>query len=234
MGMNELKIFENPEFGKIKEFQNEKPNPVMGIVYAIEYGDGFSKIGMTSIPANRTAALKHYITDYMGYPVNRIMISPWHTNYKENERKLHRIFDDCRIPNTELFSVTVQEIVSIIESGEILFNDNSKEILEEIKQGSEALIEFGKSVMRGDYCRTQSDVDCFNAMYENLLKKSDSLTEEVLFTARNLIDNYRFVLETNMEIELALLKSWFVDKWMEYDLLPKNETCSKYVNKGAL
>ena len=85
--MNELKIFEKDEFLRIKDFQKEKPNAVMGIVYAIEYGDGFSKIGMSSVPANRTLTLKHYISDYMQYPVNRIIckLAAADTGFGKNE-----------------------------------------------------------------------------------------------------------------------------------------------------
>ncbi len=175
--MNELKIFEKDEFSQIKDFQKEKPNAVMGIVYAIEYGNGFCKIGMSSVPANRTLALKHYISDYMQYPVNRIMITTWHTNYRQNEKKLHEEFSDCRIPNTELFCVNVQDVVDSIKRGVICFEDNSAKLLDEIKRGSEYLIEFGKSVMRGDYDTHKTSVNEFEKMYDQMLKKSDSLTE---------------------------------------------------------
>lgn len=217
--MDELKIFEKDEFLRIKDFQKEKPNAVMGIVYAIEYGDGFSKIGMSSVPANRTLTLKHYISDYMQYPVNRIMITTWHTNYRQNEKKLHKEFSDCRIPNTELFSVNVQEIVDSIKRGTICFEDKSAEMLDEIKRGSKYLIEFGKSVMRGDYDTHKASVNEFEKMYDQMLEKSDSLTEEAVFTARSLVDSYRESLEDNMEKELNTLKRYFVDKWAAYGLL---------------
>lgn len=72
--MNELRIFSKNEFEEIKDFQKERPNAVMGIVYAIEYDKGYCKIGMSSIPADRTFTIKHYISDYMQFPVNRIMV----------------------------------------------------------------------------------------------------------------------------------------------------------------
>ena len=74
--MNNIKIFEENEFNKIKNLQKEKPNSVVGIIYAIGYGNGVSKIGMSSFPANRTSILTHYINDYMQCPVDKILISP--------------------------------------------------------------------------------------------------------------------------------------------------------------
>lgn len=220
--MNEIKLFERKDFRLIKEFQKEKPNPVSGIVYAIEYGEGYSKIGMSSVPAERISLLRHYISDYMQNSVNRIMISPWHTNYRQNEKVLHNAFSDCRIPNTELFSVGIKEISDFILNNGLLFEDKSKEIIDEIQRESDALIEFGKSVMRGDYDFQKKDVCDFKDVYDNMLRTSDTLNDEILFITKGFIDDYRSALEDYTESELMKIKSYFVDKWIEHGLLNKN------------
>ena len=42
--MNNIKIFEENEFNKIKDLQKEKPNSVVGIIYAIGYGMESAKL----------------------------------------------------------------------------------------------------------------------------------------------------------------------------------------------
>lgn len=223
--MDKVRIFEKKNFSQIKDFQKEKPNAVMGVVYAIEYSGGYCKIGMSSFPADRTSVLKHYISDYMQKQVRKIMISEWHTNYRKNEKLLHEAFSDCRIPNTELFSVCVEEIALHILNEGILLEDRSEEILEEIKRESDLLIEFVKSVMRGDYVKKEKSEERFNfsEMYDNMLESADALTDEILFTAKAFIDDYKAALEDSMELELMKLKSSFVDKWVKYGLI--NEEC---------
>lgn len=221
--MNEVRVFNNAEFGKIKEFQKEKPNPVVGIVYAIEYNDRFCKIGMSSVPSQRTSIIKHYISDYMQEKVTRIMISFWHTNYRENEKKLHEAFKDCRLPNTELFSVSVDEVVEFILDGGITFDDKSMQILEEIDKGSKWLIEFGESVMRGDFDqREESGKESFYDKYENMLRNAKILNDEIKFKARAFIEDYEEYLELKKESKIMRLKGYFFDKWVEYGLVNEN------------
>lgn len=232
--MNELMIFENEEFYKIKDFQNRKPNSVMGIIYAIEYGNGYSKIGMSSVPASRTFTLKHYISDYMQKPVARIMISTWHTNYRENEKHLHKEFIDCRIPNTELFSVGIDEICNFIYDGGILFEDKSKEIIEKINRRSDALIKFGESILNGDYDFREKNEFNFSKMYDDMLKSSKSLTDEILFTTRVFVDDYRASLEDSMKFELMQLKGYFVDKWIQYNLISEKDILNIYNSREMI
>ena len=73
-------------------------------------------------------------------------------------------FSKFRIPNTEVFTVSVDQIAKFIVSDKgILFEDNSEEILKDIEQSGKALIEFGKSLLRGDFYSSKSD-------FENLKK----------------------------------------------------------------
>ena len=222
--MNEVMVFNNAEFDKIKDFQREKPNPVVGIVYAVEYDNRFCKIGMSSVPAERTHTIKHYIGDYMQKNVTGIMISKWHTNYRENEKLLHEKFKDCRLPNTELFSVDIAEISELILNGGILLEDNSEEILSEIQKGSKAFLEFGKAVLRGDYSGRMEghDKNNFFDVYEQMLNSATCLSDDIIFTGRAFVDDYRAFLEEKANAEIMQLKAFFIDKWVEHGLLNEN------------
>jgi hypothetical protein len=219
--MKELKIFEKKDFYKIKDMQKEKPNAVMGIVYAIGYNNGFCKIGMSSLPADRTSALSHYISDYMQMPVDKIVISGWHTNYRQNERILHEEFSSCRIPNTELFSCDIQEVIDFMNDDGIKFEDNSNEILKNIERRSDKLIEFAKSVMCGGF--EYENAKKFCEEYDKILKESNELTDEIIFMAKVLVDNYKDALEERTKKEVSELKACFVDKWIQYGLIDEEK-----------
>lgn len=219
--MNELKIFQKDEFYKINDFQKEKPNPVMGIVYAVEYNKGFSKIGMSSIPAERVPTIKHYISDYMQFPVNRIMISQWHTNYKENEKKLHKMFSDCRLPNTELFSVGIDEISDFIKNGGIIFEDKSFEILDEIERGGNALVEFCKCVVSGEYDVKIKSKEMIE--YENMLMSEGVLTKKVVEETKKIIDACEASLLFDVKCEISRIKGSFIEKWIKFGVIDEDD-----------
>jgi hypothetical protein len=60
-----------------------------------------------------------------------------------------------------------------------------------------------------------------------MLDDADSLTEEIIFTARVLVDDYRAALEDNMEAELSALKARFVEKWIEHGLIDESAIAAK-------
>ena len=64
-------------------------------------------------------------------------------------------------------------------------------------------------------------------MYDAMLDDADSLTEEIIFTARVLVDDYRAALEDNMEAELSALKARFIEKWIEHGLIDENTIAAK-------
>lgn len=99
--MNELQIFDNEDFAKIKEIENSNKGKYTGFFYVLEYGD-FVKIG-------------------------RLAISIPHTNYVENEKHLHEYFKDKRKRGSELFDCALEEIIpDILTVAE--YRDDSEKI----------------------------------------------------------------------------------------------------------
>lgn len=123
--MNEVRLFTREELEK-KSLGEGKISEYAGVVYAIEYGDGFVKIGCSKIPSDRVFAVKHLITDYMQKEVKRVLISPWHTNYRNNELLVHCFFKDKRIENTELFKTSIESVLQVMESGQLEYLDETE------------------------------------------------------------------------------------------------------------
>lgn len=142
--VSEIQIFNNEEFGKLKSI--EKSTPLyFGYVYVLEYGNQV-KIGQTKNPYQRITALNRQGKKYSDKDVGRVAIMPRCTNYREIEKNLHKIFEDYRKPDTELFSLSFEDTLSTIRQSNLDYQDNSKELE---KQGDQ-LLDFMKGFMRGN------------------------------------------------------------------------------------
>lgn len=222
--MNMLQIFCKNEFSKIEDLSSQKPNSVMGVIYAIEYDDKYCKIGMSSNPSNRISTLKHYISDYMQLSISRIMISKWHTNYQENEKIIHDYFSDRRVKNTELFSISIDEIVEFINKGNLIFEDESDEILDNIEHNTESLIQLSKSLMKGNYDPiSQHETQKAVSEYEKMLRYEGALTKTVVDMTTEIINNYEIELLLNVRNEINRLQMCFLEKWVEFGIIDKED-----------
>lgn len=122
--MNEIKIFENPEFGHIKEIEKELTT-FFGVVYLLECGD-LLKIGCSKVPYQRIMQLKRSATNYNGTKLKRVAITKPHTNYKENEKTLHSLFESKRKDGTELFDLNLDDALSAIDNFDLEYRDDSQ------------------------------------------------------------------------------------------------------------
>ncbi|MCM1235402.1 MAG: GIY-YIG nuclease family protein [Ruminococcus flavefaciens] len=107
--MNEIKIFENKDFDKVKEIRNDKGD-YLGYVYALECGE-FVKIGCTKRPYQRLRYLINSIENYGRMDIKRFALTKAHSNYYRNERRMHEYFKMYRVDETELFELKFKKAV---------------------------------------------------------------------------------------------------------------------------
>lgn len=134
---NKIEIFENEKFGAVRTTVKDF-NEFEGVVYVLECGD-LLKIGSSKQPDKRLSALIHQFKDYGDTPIGRFAMTTKHTNYVENEHKVHELLDDFRKDSTELFSVSFEEALEIIRNSKLEFKDETKKKKDESKKFSELM-----------------------------------------------------------------------------------------------
>lgn len=124
--MNDLQIFNNEEFVEIKEIEKRNKDKYTGFFYVLEYGK-FVKIGSTKNPYQRLMALKRNAVNYGEWGIGKVAISIPHTNYVENEKKLHKHFKSKRKQGSELFDCTLEDVLNSVETI-VIYKDDSEEL----------------------------------------------------------------------------------------------------------
>lgn len=106
-----------------------------GYVYAIELEHGV-KIGKTSKPHQRMTQLQGVFEKYGNRQIQRIAVSPIHSNYSQNETALLKTFGYVRRDNTEMTDAPFDFVIGAMErllfSHE--FNDKTEENLNSLKE----------------------------------------------------------------------------------------------------
>lgn len=100
------------------------PTEWHGYVYALEFGDGI-KIGFSTQLKSRIKSLRRSAAKYGDKETGVVLYSPSHTNYRENERQLHKFFAPQQIKSSERFGITLAEFVS--SSPGLEFKDESEQ-----------------------------------------------------------------------------------------------------------
>ena len=126
--MNELQIFNNEEFESIRIVEKGNKDKYTGFFYILEWNN-MVKIGSTKNPYQRLLALKRTAENYGSDKLGRIALSVHHTNYRDNERILHKFFSNCRKPDTELFNMEFEDVISKIPAN-LEYADDSEKINE--------------------------------------------------------------------------------------------------------
>ena len=124
--MNELQIFDNEDSAKIKEIEKNNKGKYTGFFYVLEYGD-FVKIGSTKNPYQRLMALKRNAVNYGNLKIGRLAISIPHTNYVENEKKLHEHFKSKRKQGSELFDYRFDDVLNSVKAV-VAYKDDSEKM----------------------------------------------------------------------------------------------------------
>ena len=125
--MNVNTNYNNKDICLFSEFdlkQIKKTNDWLGVFYLLEYNDSI-KVGCTKNPYQRYKQLVRNSKNYNNANIGRFFMSPWHTNYWENEKLLHNHFKKYRKPNTELFDITIEDFLSQMPI--INYEDDSEE-----------------------------------------------------------------------------------------------------------
>ena len=124
--MNDLQIFNNEEFGEIKEIEKRNKDKYTGFFYILEYGK-FVKIGSTKNPYQRLMALKRNAVNYGEWEIGKVAISIPHTNYVENEKKLHEHFKSKRKQGSELVDYRFDDVLNSVKAV-VAYKDDSEKM----------------------------------------------------------------------------------------------------------
>ena len=157
--MTNLQVFDNSQFGQVRSMLRDgEPwfvaadvcedvpergsTPYHGYVYAIEYGHGV-KIGCTTKLKSRIKSIKRDAKNYSDLHAGAFAYSQPHTNYRENEKLLHKFFEADRVKRSERFSFSLCSFLDNLPL--IKFRDESNEKATQ----SEAFMGFMKSFVGG-------------------------------------------------------------------------------------
>lgn len=182
--MTDLTVFKNEEFGEIRTVEQENKGKHTGFFYVLEW-DNVVKIGSTKEPYTRVMALKRNAENYGGSKLGRLAISVPHTNYAENEKKLHIHFSSKRKSGSELFEIEFETAISEIPEHMEYIDDSEK-----IDQRGDIFLAGMKDLLlgnhaAGDYTAGQEQMNESKPMAEAILvaqrriEELDKIIEEL-------------------------------------------------------
>ena len=134
------KIYEN--LNDIKQI-DQNIQEFLGTFYLLEYGE-YLKIGCSKKPYQRLKQLERQ-AKYADYSIGKFAVSIPHTNYRSNEKCLHKLFSSYRNEDTELFKVKIEDALGIVNQSDILYEDKSAEL----QKRTSAFVDAVKSFILG-------------------------------------------------------------------------------------
>ena len=138
--MNELQIFERENYTDLKAIDKKNKDKYTGFFYVLEWG-GSVKIGSSKYPYQRLMALKRTAEKYGDEALGRIALSVPHTNYRENEKFIHKIFSKERKSDSELFDLYFDEALDRLPDC-MDYKDDSEKLDEEATKVSDGFKSF--------------------------------------------------------------------------------------------
>ena len=187
----EFSIFSANEFD---ELVNLYPDSYQenGYVYILDLGEKV-KIGMSRSLPRRIPDLKRTLEKYGNNIIQHIAISPLHSNYSSNEKKLHEQFALSRKENTELFEQTFDYILDNLPlinfdppiPEQAILSDiarNSQEYLLSWVKSRLSIITQAKKIItiKADQWKTASEVASLYGVQDDCLRKIVCLHREEL------------------------------------------------------
>ena len=138
--MNEIKVAGKQKFMEldiysVEEFESlpREGDAYTGRIYAASFGERV-KIGSSKNVYKRIKSLKSQAR-YAGVSIGNVVVSGLHTNYRENEKKLHSIFVDKRLEKTELFNMSMNNVVEEIKK--LVYEHKEKELKDQTEKAAE-------------------------------------------------------------------------------------------------
>ena len=103
----------------IKEDRRNIPTNISrygGCVYAVEYKNGITKVGITTNPKNRFISIQGTRTYADGGKIKRILLSKPFTTYRDVEKKILKHYKRLRITSTELVRVDFEKVCDYLQN----------------------------------------------------------------------------------------------------------------------
>jgi hypothetical protein len=102
------------------EYFHETPKrKFKGYIYVVEFKNTYTgsnnivKIGASRNPYKELKNYNYEAMSYYSLIINKIILSAWHINYKENESLLHKSFKDRKIELGDLYCITLDVFIEI-------------------------------------------------------------------------------------------------------------------------
>lgn len=117
---------------------SDKIQSYKGFVYCFKTSRGLVKVGSTKQPKQRLRYhLKHFET-YGNTRITQVFLSYPHTNYRENEKEIHRILADKSINSSEFFKISFDDVTRLIS--ELYIEDDSENLKEDAQAGFDSFM----------------------------------------------------------------------------------------------
>ena len=141
--MSGLLVFNSAGCEALYQFEKSL-KAYFGVFYGVEFGE-YVKIGKSSAPYRRMIELQG-VASYGGKSLGRVCVSVPHTNYSENETKIHDYFSYARKGTLELFDLTIEQFMEKLPAINLEYKDDSARLERETRENAEQLILFAKGL----------------------------------------------------------------------------------------
>lgn len=198
-----------------------------GYVYILDLGEKV-KIGMSRSLPRRIPDLKRTLEKYGNNTIRHIAISPLHSNYSSNEKKLHEQFTLLRKENTELFEQTFDYILDNLPAinfdppipEQTILSDNAQNsqeyLLSWVKSRLFIIAQAKKIIMiKAEQWKTASEVASLYNIQDDCLRSIVHLHHKELF------QDGLITVSSSKNLDIYLMSN-FVYK-------PTIETCRGYI-----
>lgn len=203
---NNTQIFVKEDFSRLKKIT--PPNDYYGLVYVMQWGNCV-KVGCSHNIYSRLISLNQ-TARYGGKEVTRIAITPFHYNYCENEKAVHKLLDEYRVKGTELFNISFDFAVEIVNS--LTLSDGKYEISRKEREKKECFDAVAYPIQESlnniqrktdDYSRLLDDYITLGKLYNDLMECFKGL----LSATYTMTKSDAFVLHTIYQVSLVAMNN---------------------------